>query len=147
MYHLLIVEARYYEPISDMLLQGAVSEIDAQGGTYERISVPGALEIPATIRFALNKERYDGFVALGCVIRGETSHYDVVCRESGSGLMQLGLEHNIAIGNGILTVDSEAQALARANPKERNIGAHAARSAMRLIELKNYFSFKNRPFE
>lgn len=140
MYHLLIVEARYYDHVSDLLLQGAVREIEAQGGTYERVTVPGALEIPTAIRFALNKERYDGYVALGCVIRGETSHYDIVCNESARAISLLMLEHSVSIGNGIVTVENEAQAIVRADPLQRNKGAAAARSCLRLIELKNYFA-------
>lgn len=140
MYHLLIVEARYYDHISDLLLQGAVREIEAQGGTYERVTVPGALEIPTAIRFALNKERYDGYVALGCVIRGETSHYDIVCNESARAISLLMLEHNVSIGNGIVTVENEAQAIVRADPLQRNKGAKATHSCLRLIELKNYFA-------
>lgn len=146
MYHLLIVEARYYDAISDHLLQGAVREIEAQGGTYEKVTVPGALEIPTAIRFALNKERYDGYVALGCVIRGETSHYEIVCNESARAISLLMLEHNIAIGNGILTVENEAQALVRADPKQRNLGAKATSSCLRLIELKNYFARSHNNF-
>lgn len=146
MHHILIVEARYYEPVADLLIQGAINEIEAHGATYERIAVPGAFDIPAAIRFALSKERYDGYVALGCVIRGETSHYDIVVSESARGLIDLSLDHQVAIGNGILTVDNEQQATERADPKKRNIGAHAVRSALRLIELKNYFTHKSKLF-
>ena len=142
MHHVLIVESRFYEDIADKLAEGAIKALEAQGATYERVAVPGALEIPAAIRFALNKERYDGYVALGCVIRGETSHYDTVCAESARGISWLNLEHNVAIGNGIITVETEAQALERADPRQKNKGRDAALAALRLIELKNHFSHK-----
>lgn len=142
MYHVLIVEARFYDHISDKLAEGAINALDAAGASYERVVVPGALEIPATIRFAINKERYDGYVALGCVIRGETGHYDIVANESARGLQELNRHFNAAIGNGILTVETEAQALTRADKTGRNTGGKAAEAALRLLDLKNQFALK-----
>jgi 6,7-dimethyl-8-ribityllumazine synthase len=146
--HVLIVEARFYPEISDELLKGTVTEIENNGGSYERITVPGALEIPPTIRFAIRamdlvggRRRYDGYVALGCVIRGETTHYDIVAGESARGLMTLALEHTVAIGNGILTVENEAQAWARARVNEGNKGGDAARATLAMIEVKRHFGF------
>jgi 6,7-dimethyl-8-ribityllumazine synthase len=146
--HILIVEARFYPEISDELLQGATVEIEKVGGTYERIAVPGALEIPSAIRFAIRamdlvggRRRYDGYVALGCVIRGETTHYEIVSTESARGLMNLSLDHTVAIGNGILTVENEAQAWARARVGEGNKGGDAARATISMIEVKRHFGF------
>jgi 6,7-dimethyl-8-ribityllumazine synthase len=146
--HILIVEARFYPELSDELLKGAVAEIEKIGGTYERIAVPGALEIPSAIRFAIRamdlvggRRRYDGYVALGCVIRGETTHYEIVSTESARGLMNLALDHTVAIGNGILTVETEAQAWARARVGEGNKGGDAARATISMIEVKRHFGF------
>lgn len=144
--HILIVEARYYEHISEELLQGAKQALDAAGATYDIINVPGAFEIPAAIRFAVKamqlhglKPRISGFVALGCVIRGETTHYDYVCGESARGLMDLSTIYSLAIGYGILTVENEAQALARARVSEGNKGGFAANTALTMIDLKRTF--------
>jgi 6,7-dimethyl-8-ribityllumazine synthase len=134
--HVLIVEARFYEHISDALIDGAMHMLDRERATYERVSVPGALEIPAAILFAKEAGRFDGYVALGCVIRGETSHYDIVCKESARGLQELALAHGLAIGNGILTVDNSSQAFARASRKEKDKGGAAAEACLRMIELK-----------
>jgi 6,7-dimethyl-8-ribityllumazine synthase len=146
--HLLLVEARFYPEISDELLKGAAEEIERAGGTYERIAVPGALEIPPAIRFAIRamdlvggRRRYDGYVGLGCVIRGETTHYEIVSQESARGLMELSLQHTVAIGNGILTVENEAQAWARARVSEGNKGGDAARATLSMIEVKRHFGF------
>jgi 6,7-dimethyl-8-ribityllumazine synthase len=144
---ILIVEARFYPDISDALVDGAVAELVKAGAAYERIVVPGALEIPAAIRFAMSAEgrsRYDGFVALGCVIRGETVHFDIVANESAHGLQQLSLEHGLAIGNGILTVESEVQAWARARADGENKGGDAARAALAMVALHRHFGV-NRP--
>ncbi len=130
----LIVVAPYYKDIADMLLAGARAELDAAGVAHETVEVPGALEIPPAIATAHRLANYDGFVALGCVIRGETTHYDTVCNDSSRGLMLLGLE-GAAIGNGILTVENRAQAEARANPARMNKGAGAAAAALHLIAL------------
>ncbi len=135
---ILIVEARFYPHISDLLLSGAITALKESGYNYEIINVMGALEIPATI--ALAKSKFDGFVALGCVIRGETSHYDIVANESARGIMQLTLTDKLAIGNGILTVENENQAIVRADPKQKNKGGFAAMASIKMIELKHKFA-------
>jgi 6,7-dimethyl-8-ribityllumazine synthase len=138
--HILIVEARFYEDITDELARGAVAVLEQIGASYERVVVPGALEIPAAVQIAAaSARRFDGYVALGCVIRGETSHYDTVCNESARGLQDLALRHGLAIGNGILTVENEAQAWARAKVAEMDKGGGAARAALAMIELKRHF--------
>ncbi|HUJ97602.1 MAG TPA: 6,7-dimethyl-8-ribityllumazine synthase [Stellaceae bacterium] len=149
--HIMIVEARYYAHISDELAKGAITALDAAGASYERFAVPGAFEIPAAIRFAVEAQargareaRFDGYLALGCVIRGETSHYDYVCGESAGGLQRLALEHNLAVGFGILTVENEAQALARARVDKKNKGGEAANACLAMIELKRHFGLGRR---
>jgi 6,7-dimethyl-8-ribityllumazine synthase len=139
--HILIVEARFYENITDELARGAVAVLEQIiGASYERVAVPGALEIPAAVQIAsTSARRFDGYVTLGCVIRGETSHYDTVCNESARGLQDLALRHGLAIGNGILTVETEAQAWARAKVDEMDKGGGAARAALAMIELKRHF--------
>ncbi len=136
---LLIAVAPYYQQIADDLIAGARAEIDAAGAKHETVEVPGALEVPPLIRMALRGGDYDGFVALGCVIRGETSHYDLVCNESARGLTLLGLE-GACIGNGILTVETEAQARLRADPKGANKGGGAASAALHLIAHSRRFT-------
>lgn len=131
---LLIVASPYYKSISDGLLAGARAEIEAAGATHETVLVPGALEIPSAIALAARTANFDGFVALGCVIRGETTHYETVCNDSSRGLTLLGLQ-GIAVGNGILTVETEAQADVRADPKGQNKGGGAAAAALHLIAL------------
>lgn len=138
--HILIVEARFYDDILDELAKGAVRALENARATYERIHVPGALEIPIAVRLALETGRYDGYVALGCVIRGETTHYDTVCNESARGLMNLALAHGAAIGNGILTVENEEQAWERASLDKQDKGGDAARAALRLATLRKQFS-------
>lgn len=138
--HLLIVEARFYEAVADHLAAGAIAAIEAAGATYERVTVPGALEIPLAIRLGLSAGRFDGFVALGCVIRGETYHFEVVCNESARGLSTLGLAEGLAIGNGILTVDTMDQALERARPDQLDKGGGAAEAALALIRLARGFA-------
>lgn len=143
--HLLIVEARYYGGIADELLSGAKAAIEAAGATCDVITVPGALEIPAAIMIALDAadaidEPFDGVVALGCVIRGETGHYDIVAGESARALMDLSTSLSLPLGNGILTVENEAQAWARARVKDMNKGGGAAEAALSLIALKRRFS-------
>jgi 6,7-dimethyl-8-ribityllumazine synthase len=138
---ILVVEARYYEVIADALLAGAKRALEAATASYDIVTVPGALEIPQAIALALDaaikrKAPYHGVVALGCVIRGETSHYDIVAGESARGLMDLALARAIPAGNGILTVDSEAQAWARARPEGQDKGASAARAALALVRLR-----------
>lgn len=130
----LLVEARYYEDISDALAVGAIAALEQAGAQFDRLIVPGALEIPGAIRMAIG--RYDAFVALGCVIRGETTHYDIVSNESARGLMQLTLDHAAPIGNGIITVEDEDQAWARAKPDDLDKGGGAARAALRMLEIK-----------
>ncbi|MBB4102747.1 6,7-dimethyl-8-ribityllumazine synthase [Allorhizobium borbori] len=140
--HLLIVEARFYDDISDALLDGAKSALDAAGASYDVVTVPGALEIPAAIAMALDgmdsgTVAYDGFVALGMVIRGETYHFDIVSNESARALMDIAVSESLPIGNGILTVENEAQAWARARKSELDKGGFAARAALTMIELKD----------
>jgi 6,7-dimethyl-8-ribityllumazine synthase len=134
---ILIVEARFYPHISDLLYDGAQRALESAGAISERVEVPGALEIPIAIRHAA--EQYDGFIALGCVIRGETYHFEIVASESARGLMTLGLDEKLCIGNGILTVENEAQALRRANREELDKGGDAARACLALVALRNQF--------
>ena len=134
--HLLIVEARFYDKIADLLLDGAQRALAVAGASSDRVTVPGALEIPAAIRLALAGGGYDAFVALGCVIRGETSHYDIVAGESARGLMELAVHHQALIGNGILTTDTGAQARVRADPEGKDKGGAAARAALALLQVK-----------
>jgi 6,7-dimethyl-8-ribityllumazine synthase len=134
----LIVEARFYAHLNDLLLQGVRAALEEAGHTHETVTVPGALEIPAAVAMAAETGRYDGFVALGVVIRGETYHFEVVSNESARGLMALTLD-GIPIGNGILTVENEAQALTRARPDEKNKGGEAAKAAIAMLELKARF--------
>ena len=134
----LIVEARFYDHLNDLLVAGARAAIDAAGHVHETITVPGALEIPGAIALAADSGRYDGFVALGVVIRGETYHFEIVAGESARGLIALSLE-GLAIGNGILTVENEAQALTRARPDEKDKGGEAARAALAMLALKTEF--------
>jgi 6,7-dimethyl-8-ribityllumazine synthase len=139
MARLLVVEARFYEHLNDLLLQGARSAIEAAGHEHETVTVPGALEVPAAIALAAETERYDGFVALGVVIRGETYHFEIVAGESARGIMALTLD-GLAIGNGILTVEDEAQALARARPDDKDKGGEAARAALAMMALRERFA-------
>ncbi|MFO1107454.1 MAG: 6,7-dimethyl-8-ribityllumazine synthase [Amaricoccus sp.] len=140
---LLLVVAPFYRDIADELLAGARAAVEAAGASHETIEVPGALEIPAAIRIASRQEDFDGFVALGCVIRGETSHYETVCNDSSHGLMLLGLQ-GICIGNGILTVENRAQAEVRASAIGQNKGGGAAEAAMHLIVLARRFARSER---
>ncbi len=136
--HFLIVEARFYNEIVDAQVMGAIAALEAGGASFERVSVPGALEIPGAIAMASTGHRhFDGFVALGCVIRGETSHYDIVCDVSARGLMDLSLADGLAIGNGIITVENEAQAWARADLSQKDKGGDAARAALEMAALKH----------
>ncbi len=131
---LLIVVAPFYRDIADQMIAGARAEIEASGGTYDLIEVPGALEVPTAIGIAERMSNYDGYVALGCVIRGETTHYETVCNDSSRGITMLGLQ-GLCIGNGILTVENRDQAVARADPAQMNKGAGAAAAALHLIAL------------
>ena len=134
---ILIVEARFYPHISDALYDGAAHALDIAGAIVERVEVPGALEIPAAIGLAA--EHYDGFVALGCVIRGETYHFEIVAGESARGLTDLVIQNGLCIGNGILTVENEAQALHRARREELDKGGDAARACIALVKLRARF--------
>ena len=139
--HILIVEARFYQDIADELARGATAALDAAGAGYDRISVPGAFEIPAAIGMAARTSEggYDGFVALGCVIRGETSHYDYVCGESARGLQDLAVRDGLAIGYGILTCETGEQAWERAKTDRKNKGADAAEACLAMIALRRRF--------
>ena len=139
--HFLIVEARFYNEIIDAQVAGAIAALEASGASFERVSVPGALEIPGVIAMASNgSKHFDGYVALGCVIRGETSHYETVCNESARGLMDLSLAGELAIGNGIITVENENQAWERADMGRKDKGGDAARAALAMAALKQGFS-------
>ena len=135
----LIVEARFYDQLNDMLLDGARVALDDAGHKHETITVPGALEVPGAIAMAAESGRYDGFVALGVVIRGETYHFEIVSNESARGIMAWTMD-GIAIGNGILTVENEAQALARASRHDKNKGGEAAKAAIAMLELSTKFA-------
>ena len=133
--HILIVEAPYYQHISEYLIEGTLFALDGKA-TFERVKVFGALEIPAAIKMYSATHRYDGYIALGCVIRGETSHYDLVSEQSARALMDLALFHDLVIGNGILTVENEAQALRRARMDDLNKGGDAALACLNLLDHK-----------
>jgi 6,7-dimethyl-8-ribityllumazine synthase len=135
----LIVEARFYDHLNDMLVAGARATLAADGHEVEVITVPGALEIPGAISLAAETGQYDGFVAIGVVIRGETYHFEIVAGESARGIMALTMD-GIAIGNGILTVENEAQALVRADPAQKDKGGEAAKAALAMLDLQNRFS-------
>ncbi len=144
--HILILDARFYSEIADELVRGATAVLDAERATYEHHSVPGAFEIPAAIKYAVRsldfdaqRQRFDGYVALGCVIRGETSHFDYICGESARALQELACRHALVVGYGILTVDNMDQAWARATVDGRDKGGSAARACLAMIELKNRF--------
>ena len=139
MAHVLIVEARFYDHLNDLLLQGARAAIEAAGHSHETITVPGALEIPGAVALAAETGRYDAFVAIGVVIRGETYHFEIVAGESARGLMALSMD-GLAIGNGILTTENEAQALTRARPDEKDKGGEAAKAALAMLDLKQRWS-------
>ena len=136
--HLLLVCAPFYRKIADGMIAGATAALEAAGATHELLEVPGALEIPTAIRLADRARRYDGFVALGCVIRGETTHYETVCNDSSRGLTLLGLD-GICLGNGILTCENMEQAEVRADPARMNKGGGAAEAALHLIALARRF--------
>jgi 6,7-dimethyl-8-ribityllumazine synthase len=134
----LIVEARFYDHLNDMLIAGARSALDAAGHQAEVITVPGALEIPGTIALAAECGRYDGYVAIGVVIRGETYHFEIVAGESARGIMALTMD-GIPIGNGILTVENDEQAIVRADPAQKDKGGEAAKAAVAMLDLKQRF--------
>ncbi|MEQ1789446.1 MAG: 6,7-dimethyl-8-ribityllumazine synthase [Rickettsiales bacterium] len=140
--HILIISANFYPDITGDLLVGARAELIKMNVSFDEIEVPGAFEIPAAINFAIQSKKYDGYIALGCVIRGETSHYDYVCGESARGIMDLALHKNAAIGYGILTVENIEQAFARANIAEGNKGKDVVEACLKLIAIKNQFGIK-----
>lgn len=135
---ILIVEARFYAHLNDMLIAGARAALEAAGHTVEVLTVPGALEIPGAIALAAEADRYDAFVAIGVVIRGETYHFEIVAGESARAIMALTMD-GIAIGNGILTVENDAQALVRADPAQKDKGGEAAKAALALLALQSRF--------
>jgi len=144
--HIMIVEGRFYEDIADEMMRGAVAALEAAGATYERFTVPGAFEIPAAVRFSVRsmdvfsgRKRFDGYVTLGCVIRGETSHYDYVCGESARKLQDLACDFTLALGYGILTVENREQAWDRAAVDRRNKGGAAVEACLAMLELKRQF--------
>ena len=135
MAHLLIVEARFYDHLNDMLIAGATAAIEAAGHSCEVLTVPGALEVPGAIAMAAEAGRWDAFVALGVVIRGETYHFEIVSNESARGIMALTLD-GVPVGNGILTTETEAQAIARADPTQLDKGGAAAVAALAMLDLR-----------
>ncbi len=142
----LIVEARFYDDIADALVEGATAALDAAGASHERMRVPGAFEIPAAIGFAARRppgldddDVFDGFVGLGCVIRGQTTHYDYVCHESARGMQDLAVRERVALGYGILTCENRDQAMARARRDEQDRGGAAARACLAMIDIKRRF--------
>lgn len=142
--HVLIIEGRFYDSIADMLMEGAIAELEARGVTYTRFTVPGALEIPqvlsaAAAARAAGKTAFDGAVALGCVIRGETAHYDIVVNNANHWLMETSINSDIPVGNAILTVDTEAQAIARAEGGIKGKGGDAARACLAVLAIKRGF--------
>ncbi len=144
---ILIVEARYYDDLADALLTGAMVVLEKAGVEVERISVPGSLEIPGAVAIALEAARrkrrpYDGIVALGCVIRGDTIHFEIVSQESARGLMALSMQHALPIGNGIITVNTQSQAFARARMEEMDKGGDAARAALAMVRVKRQLAGK-----
>jgi 6,7-dimethyl-8-ribityllumazine synthase len=142
--HILLIEGRFYDAIGDMLVEGAVAELTARGATFTRHTVPGALEIPQVLAAAAaaradGRTAFDGAVALGCVIRGETAHYDIVVNNANHWLMEVAIAEDIPVGNAILTVDTEAQAITRAEGGIKGKGGDAARACLALIALKRAF--------
>ncbi|MWV28067.1 6,7-dimethyl-8-ribityllumazine synthase [Aurantiacibacter rhizosphaerae] len=135
----LIVEARFYAHLNDMLIEGAKAALESAGHEAQVITVPGALEVPGAIALAAESDQYDGFIAIGVVIRGETYHFEIVAGESARAIMALTMD-GIPIGNGILTTENEEQALVRADPAQKNKGGEAAQAAIRMLELAEKFS-------
>lgn len=133
---ILIIEARFYEEIADKMVSSAVLEIEQGGFTFETVQVPGAFEIPAAVSMGIKSGKYDGYVALGCVIRGETTHYDYVCGESARGLNELAIDRNAAIGYGIITAENREQANVRADRAQKDVGGRAAKACIAMLDLK-----------
>ena len=140
--HVLIIEARFYDAILDFLLAGAKAALDEAGATYEVVTVPGALEVPGALAIAIGGDhlRYDAAVALGCIVRGETYHFEIVANESARGLTDLSVRHAFPLGNAILTVENDEQAIVRADPARGDKGGEAARAALVLLQLKRTMS-------
>ncbi|MBC8268234.1 MAG: 6,7-dimethyl-8-ribityllumazine synthase [Rhodospirillaceae bacterium] len=143
---ILIVEGRFYDDIADELAKGAIAVLEEAGLNYERMPVPGAFEVPQAIRFAIRSmeigsamSRYAGFIGFGCVIRGETSHYDYVCQESSRALMNIVMNYSVALGYGILTVENRDQAWERADVSKKNKGGDVARACLRMMDVKKHF--------
>ena len=135
--HIFVAEARFYQDIADELINAVTGVLDEAGATYDRFSVAGAFELPAAVAMAVkSRNGYDGYIALGCVLRGETTHYDYVCEESARALQDLAVAHTLALGYGILTCENHAQAMARARHDQKDRGGHAARACLAMIELK-----------
>lgn len=144
--HIMILEADFYKDIADALARGAIGALAESGASFERFSVPGAFELPAALKYAIrsmeltpSRRRFDGYIALGCVIRGETSHYDYVCGECARGLQSLAVDYALALGFGVLTVENRDQAWDRASIEGRNKGAEAAQACLSMIDLKRHF--------
>lgn len=142
--HVLLIEARFYEDIADMLAEGAIAEIEARGASFERVQVPGALEIPQVLASAAaarsaGRFSFDGAIVLGCVIRGETAHYDIVCNNANHWTMDVAVRQDVPVGNGILTVENREQALARAEGGIKGKGGDAARACLDVLSLKRRF--------
>ena len=142
----LILEARFYDDITDNLVEGALNALKSHGASYKRLVLPGVLEIPAAIRYVVQAselcttpENFSGYVALGCAIQGQTNHYEHVCRESMAGIQKLALQYALAIGNGVLTCPTHELALQRSDPVQGNHGGRAARAALRMIHVKRSF--------
>lgn len=140
---ILIVEARFYDDVTDALVKGAIEALSAHGAGFKRVIVPGIFEIPAVIRYAIRSmelratdERYGGYVVLGCAVKGETDHYDYICQATFDALQDLSLQYTLALGNGILTTRDHAQAMERASPDKRNFGGQAAQTCLRMIDVK-----------
>ncbi|MBL0318194.1 MAG: 6,7-dimethyl-8-ribityllumazine synthase [Alphaproteobacteria bacterium] len=140
MARVLLVVAQFYEDLASQLVQGACHELHNLGMDYDTVNVPGTLEIPAAISFSLQHESYDGYIALGCVIRGETSHYDVVCQSVTAGINHLVLTHKLPLGFGVITAENMEQAANRADPSLRNYGGKAARACIEMMKLKAHWS-------
>lgn len=137
--HILILEARFYDDINDMMLAGVTVALDKVGATYEKITVPGALEIPVALQYGAQRKNgrsFDAYVVVGCVIRGETTHYEIVSNESARGIMDVSIKHNLCVGNGILTVENIEQAVDRADKTRQNKGGGAAVAALSMLALK-----------
>ncbi len=138
-HHVIVIDGQFYHDIAEELVRGAVYVLENHDISYDHVSVPGAFELPGAVRMAMDSKKYDGYVALGCVIRGETSHYDHVCAETMRGLQQLVLEHAIALGTGVLTCETKEQAWTRARETEGNKGASAAYACMKMMQLREQF--------